>query len=40
VGYPEYLDFLERSLAANKPWDQLVRQLLLPCPTDADRNGG
>jgi hypothetical protein len=39
VGYPEYLDFLERSLAANKPWDQLVRQLLLPSPTDADQKG-
>ncbi|QDU26567.1 hypothetical protein ETAA8_16470 [Anatilimnocola aggregata] len=39
VGYPEYLDFLERSLAANKPWDQLVRQLLLPNPTDADQKG-
>ena len=39
VGYPEYLDFLERSLAANKPWDQLVRQLLLPSPTEADQKG-
>ncbi len=39
LGYPEHLDFLERSLAANKPWDQLVRQLLLPSPTDADQKG-
>lgn len=39
VGYPEYLDFLERSLAANKPWDQLARQLLLPNPTDPDQKG-
>lgn len=39
VGYPEYLDFLERSLAANKPWDQIVRQLLLPNATDADQKG-
>lgn len=39
IGYPEYLDFLERSLAANKPWDQLVRQLLVPSPTEADQKG-
>lgn len=39
VGHPEHLDFLERSLAANKPWDRLVGQLLLPDPNDADQQG-
>lgn len=39
AGYPEYLEFLERSLAANKSWDQLVRQLLVPNPKESDQNG-
>lgn len=38
-GHDEFLAYLERSLAADKPWDRLVRELLLPSPTEADQRG-
>ncbi|MDX1948763.1 MAG: DUF1549 domain-containing protein [Pirellulaceae bacterium] len=37
--FEEFLAYLERSLAANKPWDQLARELLLPQAGNADQRG-
>ena len=37
--FDEFLTYLERSLAANKPWDRLARELLLPQAGDADQRG-
>jgi hypothetical protein len=35
----EWTKFLEASFAANKPWDQMVRELLSPVPDDESRRG-
>lgn len=37
--FDEFLAYLERSLAANKPWDRLARELLLPLADDAEQRG-
>lgn len=35
----EWLRFLEQSFAANKPWDQMVREMLNPNPDDEANRG-
>lgn len=37
LGYPDFRVYLEQSLAANKPWDKLARELLAPGLDDATR---
>lgn len=39
AGYDEFLGWLQRSLAARKPWDRLARELLLPQGAEADQKG-
>jgi hypothetical protein len=37
--FDEFLAYLERSLAAGKPWDKLARELILPKAGDVDQRG-
>ena len=37
--HPEWLAYLEASFAANKPWDQMVREMLNPNPEDEATRG-
>jgi hypothetical protein len=37
--HAEWTKYLERSFAGNKPWDQLVREVLRADPTDANARG-
>lgn len=39
AGHDEFLGWLERSLASNKPWDHLARELLLPDGKDPEQRG-
>lgn len=39
AGHEDFLAYLERSLVANKPWDRLLRELLVPSATEADQKG-
>jgi hypothetical protein len=38
-GYDDFLAWLERSLAEQKPWDQVARELLVPNPADPGQRG-
>ena len=39
VGHDDFLGWLERSLAQQKPWDRLARELLLPDAADPEQRG-